>query len=51
MGWKYEVIAWVCNDGNCFDSIEYRGPSLLAAIVAAWRAKRKSKCIKFVWRG
>lgn len=50
MGWKYEVNAWR-GDGLNYEYFKvYTGDSLFRAIVAMWRAKRTSGCVKLEWR-
>jgi len=51
MGWTYEVTKFVKVNGNYEDVFEYRGESLLKAILATLRARKESGCVSFVWRG
>ena len=51
MGWTYEVVKLVRVDNSYQDVFEYRGESLLKAILAILRARKESGCVTFVWRG
>ena len=55
MGWTYEITKFVKVDNgisNTYqDLFEYRGESLLKAILAMLRARKESGCVTFVWRG
>ena len=51
MGWTYEVTKFVKVEDYYEDVFEYRGESLLKAILAMLRARKESGCVRFVWRG
>ena len=51
MGWTYEVVKLVRVDNYYQDVFEYRGESLLKAILAILRARKESGCVTFTWRG
>ena len=51
MGWTYEITKFVKVGGHYEDVFEYRGESLLKAILAILRARKESGCVTFVWRG
>ena len=51
MGWTYEVANRVRIGRHYEDVFEYRGESLLKAILAILRARKESRCVTFVWRG
>lgn len=51
MGWTYEVTAWVQVGGNWQDEDVYRGEWLVSALLAFRRARKRSGCVRFTWRG
>ena len=51
MGWTYEVTEWVQIDGEWRNEYVYRGEWLVNAIIAILRARKRSGCVRFTWRG
>lgn len=51
MGWTYEVNKIVKIDDYWQNTSQYRGESLLKAIMAFLAARKESKCVTFIWRG
>lgn len=51
MGWTYEITKFVKVDNSYQNVFEYRGESLLKAILAVLRARKESGCVTFTWRG
>lgn len=52
MGWTWEVLAWANLGDGYRDYPQYQGNSLIAALRAAWSAKRNGiGCITVKWRG
>ncbi|AKL88223.1 hypothetical protein GMA3_46 [Gordonia phage GMA3] len=50
MGYKWEVSAWVKENGEYGYKQVYFGKYLAAALVAAIKAKKNSGCVKLEWR-
>jgi len=52
MGNTYEVTAWVLIKGDKYykNVNAYRGESLIAAVIAMWKAKKTSGCVTLKWR-
>ena len=52
MGCKYEVLAWMEVAPGKYEYFGvYFGNSLIAALIATVKAKRKSTAVNFGWRG
>ena len=51
MGWTYEVTEWVQVEGVWLEKYVYCGERLLTAIAAIMRARKRSSCVRFTWRG
>lgn len=51
MGWTYEVTMWVQGDEGWYYADAYRGESLISAVIATMKARKKSGCVRFTWRG